>query len=476
MIKNKIRKNTTLVLFVVSVLLVSCKSNQGSVMPDMDLQSLYRTQGLTVGTPGDTTTIADLSWQEFFTDAKLQNLIGEALQNNISLKVALTRIQQAEATLMMAKGAYLPTVTAALQGNATRISAGADGTKVLGYNTASSPTVQLGVMASWEINLWGKLSSQKRARVASLLSTQEYRNLIQTSVVAGVARSYYSLLALDEQLRVTRRTIELLTESTQTIEALMEAGQSTAVAVEQSRALLYSTRLSVPVLESAIRQQENAICTLLGRVPGTVDRSSLDVQTDPSRLSYGVAAHLMSRRPDVKQAEFAFRSAFEMTNAAQASLYPSFTISTASLGFVAGTLSDFFNPAHLAGTVAAGLAQPILFKKQLKGNLLIAKAQQEEAMLNFKNAMLTAGQEVSDVLFGYQTALGKNEMRTMQVESLTNAEEYSRELLLAGEANYLEVISAQQSLLSSQLSQVNDRLEQLNYSVSLYKALGGGWR
>ena len=467
-----ISKGLILLTLIVSVGLASCKSQKEMARPEVETSALYRD-----GSNGaDTTTIADIPWKEYFADAQLQSLITEGLTNNFDLQIAVSRIKQAEAGLIIARGAYLPNVSVGLQGSHTLLSDGKDGKKILGYDAANNPVFQLGFNASWEVNLWGKLGRQKRARYASFLASQEYRNLIQTNVIANIAKSYYSLVALDEQLRITLATVELLKESAQSMESLKDAGQTTGAAVEQSNALLYNTQLSIHVLERNIREQENAICVLLGRAPGKIDRASITAQAEAPRLNAGVPVQMMERRPDVKQAELSFSSAFELTKAAKASLYPTFTISTASIGYAAGEISDFFNPANIAASIAGGLTQPLLYKRQLKGNLMIAQAQQEEALLTFKNTVLAAGQEVSDILFGYKTALEKDVLRNLQIQSLTNAVDFTQELLIAGEANYTEVLSAQQNLLAAQLSQVNDRLEQLNYSVSLYKALGGGTR
>lgn len=468
----KINKSLILLTLIVSVGLASCKTKEELVRPEVDSSALYR--DATAGS--DTTTIADIPWKEYFADAQLQALITEGLANNLNLQMAISRIKQAEARLLIARGAYLPNVGIGLQGSHTLLSDGEDGKKILGYDASGSPVFQLGFTASWEVNLWGRLNRQKRAQYASLMASHEYRNLIQSNVVASIAQSYYSLIALDEQLRITTETVELLKESAETMMALKDAGQTTGAAVEQSNALLYNTQLSIPVLESNIRQQENAICLLLGRAPGRIERATIQSQTQSPQLSAGVPVQMLERRPDVKQAELSFSSAYELTKAAKASFYPTFTISTASIGYAAGEISDFFNPANIAASIAGGLTQPLFYKRQLKGNLIVAQAQQEEALLTFKNAVLTAGQEVSDILFGYQTALGKDELRNQQILSLTNAVDFTQELLTAGEATYTEVLNAQQSLLSAQLNQVSDRLEQLNYSVSLYKALGGGTR
>lgn len=449
--------------------LASCKSNRNIASPEMDTQSLYRDADTATL---DSVTIADIPWQTYFGDADLQALIEEGIANNYDLQMAQMRIDQASAALMMSRAALYPTLSAGIQSNQQRISTGADGTKVLGYSAPSSIN-QVGFSASWEIDVWGKLRNQKRAKAIAFQNSQEYKTLIQTNVIASIANSYYSLLALDEQLRVMLETIELLTSNAETMKYMKEAGMQTAAAVESSNAALFGAQLSVPVLESQIKKQENAISALLGRNPGTITRAKIADGATPAALAIGVPAQLLSRRPDVIQAELAFRQAYALTGAAKASLYPSFNINSASLGF-AGDFSNMFNPEHIAGSMLASVMQPIFFKKQLRGNVKIAEAQQEETLLNFKNTVLKAGQEVSSILDNYQSSLKKNNLRQQQVEALTNALDFTQELLSAGEANYLEVLNAQSGLLTAQLNQVNDKLEQMTYTVSLYKALGGG--
>lgn len=468
MYKHKMSRCLTLLIAVAAIGLSSCHTYKNLVEPPtVDTQGIVRDGE----SNADTTTIADIPWREYFPDSKLQALIAEGLEKNINLQIAVVRIKQSEASLGTARAAFLPSVSVGGQINHTRMSSGVNGTDVLGYSTNQNT---LGFSASWEIDLWGKLSSQSKAKYASYLSSHAYRNLVQTSLVANVANAYYSLLALDEQLRITKETVALLQKSAETMLALKESGQQNAAAVEQSNALLYGTQLLIPKLENQIRKQENAICFLLGRNPGVVERTSIVDQNVPARLACGVPMQLLAKRPDVQQAELSFRSAYALTNAAQASMYPSLTISAASFGLASGYFSDFFKPANIAANVVAGITQPIFNKKQLRNNLKIAQAQKEEALLSFRNTVLAAGQEVSDIMYGYQTSLNKNEYRGNQIKSLTNAVDYTQELLKAGEANYTEVLSAQQSLLSAQLNGVDDKLEQLSYSVNLYKALGGG--
>ena len=462
------------IILLIAIILIgfsSCSSYKNlDEPPQADVQGIVRDGD---ENKGDTTTIANIPWKEYFTDTKLQALIAEGLKNNLDLQIAMSRIKQSEASLDMAKAAFYPTLSAAAQIDHTRMSSGSHGTDVLGYY---SNVNSLGFMATWEADLWGKLSNQSKAKYASYLNSCEYKNLVQTTLISNIVKGYYNLLAYDEQLNITKATIIILEKSVQTMSDLKEAGSQNAAAVEQSKALLYNTQISVPQIEIQIRKQEDAICVLLGRKMSNIDRDSIGNQTISEHLAYGVPMQFLAKRPDVKQAELTFRSAYALTKVAKANFYPSFTISSATFGLAAGGFSDFFKPEHIAAEVVAGLTQPIFYKKQLKSNLKIAQAQQEEALLTFKSTVIAAGQEVSDILYSYNASMSKNELRENQIESLTKAVDYTQDLLLAGEANYTEVLTAEQNLLSAQLNKVSDKLEQLTYSVSLYKALGGGIR
>ncbi|RNC63996.1 efflux transporter outer membrane subunit [Proteiniphilum sp. X52] len=463
-------KNILPVIFIGMVLvfpgLSSCQVLNRYQRPEIDTSDLYRDSHA-----GDTTTIADIPWREFFTDTHLIGLIEEGLKHNADLQVAVTGIRQAEANLNMARASYFPTVS--LTGQVSNMTT-SDANKRLGYN---SNNVTLGIAASWELDLWGRLNRQARSKHALFLQSHSYRNLIQSSLIANIATSYFSLLALDEQLQITTETVALLEKNVETMMALKEAGMQNVneAAVEQSRALMLRTKLSIYDLESAIRQMENAISVMLGRKPGAIERSAFETQTIPGKLQTGVPAQLLARRPDVIQAELDLRSAFELTNAAQASFYPSVTLNAGSMiGFAASGFTNFFSSENLLANVIGGLTQPIFNRGQLKGNLKIAKAQQEAALITFKNTLLRAGQEVSDILFSYQSSAKKNSVRQEQIVSTRKAVEYTKDLLIAGEANYTEVLTAEQNYLSAQLSEVSDKLEQLQYSVNLYRALGGG--
>lgn len=464
---NKITIRVLMAIIIVSGF-ISCRNYK-----ELTKVSYPDTKNLVRDVPNNSTdsSLANIPWKTYFPDQKLQALIAEGIENGYNMKVALTRIQQADASLYMAKSAFLPTVSASARVDHTRRSTGATGTDVFGY---ASNVNSLGITAGWEADLWGKLNSQTKSKYAAYLNTLEYKKLIQTTLIASIAKGYYNLMAYDEQLRTTKETIILLTKSTQTMQALKDAGQQTAAAVEQSKALLYNTQLSVFDLESKIRQQENAICILIGRNPGFVERNVMSNQIVPETMNKGIAVSSLANRPDVKQAELSLQSAYALTDAAKAAFYPSFSISTLSVGLAAGGFSGFFKPANLAAEIIGAIAQPIFMKGQLKGNLKITQAQRDEALLTFSNTLLVAGQEVSDILYTYKSLVSKNEWRDKQLESLTKSVDYTQDLLNAGEATYTEVLSAQKDLLAAQLSKTNDKLDQLTQSVNLYKALGGG--
>lgn len=460
---NKYIKGAILLGVILSMGFTSCQLVNKYKAPEIDTEGLYRDEN-----PTDTTTIANIPWKDYFSDPLLQALIDEALNNNYDMRIVDERVKQAEAALGMARAAYFPSL--ALGGNLThnRFSMGSRGKDVLGYHDNQ---YMVGFSASWEIDVWGKLNRQARSKYADVLNSYEGRNLVQTSLIAGLANSYYALLALDEQLIVTKEMIVLMEESVTKMEALMEAAMGNRAGLGQMQAALYSAQVSIPDLESNIRQLENSICVMLGRKPGSITRTTLKDQRVPTSIAHGIPFQMLAKRPDVRQAELSFRSAFELTNAAQASFYPSISINSASLGY-AGTL---FKPENLAASIVGSITQPIFAKKQLITQLKVAKAEQQAALLTFEKTVLEAGQEVSDIITTYEASLRKNETRTKQVDALAQTVSDTELLFEANEINtYLEVITAQQNLLQARLSQISDKLEQLQATSNLYRALGGG--
>lgn len=472
---TKYIKGAILLGLTVSIGFSSCQLTNKYQSPEYDAEGLFRNEN-----PIDTTTIATIPWRDYFKDPILQSYIDEGLERNFDLQVAFTRIKQAEASLGMARAAYFPTIALAGQVQQNRSSAydPLTGTpKERNFLAYHSENYTLGITATWEADIWGRMNRESRASYAQFLSSHAYKNLVQTSLVSNIAVSYYTLLALDEQLKITKETIELLKESATTMEALKEAGLLNGAAVEQSKGLLFGTMVTVPDIENQIKQLETSICVMLGRKPGPIARTRLDDQNIPDYLNHGVPMQMLAMRPDVQQAELSFRSAFELTNAARASFFPSITLTSGMIGYGStNTLAQFFKPENLLANLVGGITQPIFAKKQLTGQLKIRKAQQEEALLTFEKAVLGAGKEVSDILYTFESSMSKNGVRQQQVNSMSTSVYFTQELLKAGEANYTEVLTAEQNLLQAQLGQVNDKLQQLQATVDLYRALGGGTR
>ncbi|WP_018611185.1 efflux transporter outer membrane subunit [Segetibacter koreensis] len=457
---------TYLMIFLLSALIISsCKVTQTYQPPALSTAGLFRDSS-----SSDTSNIANLHWNDVFTDTALQTLIAEGISRNFNLQIAYNRIQQAEAYYAQSRAAFYPTLNANAQVTESKLSA------VQGFGIRNSSTqYQLGLSSSWEANIWGRLSSAKRAGLASLLQSQSASRAVQTGLIASIANYYYSLLALDKQLGITQQTVQNWDTTVTTMRALKEAAVVTGAAVVQSEASRYAAEVTIPDLKQNIREIENALSILLGRPPGIINRSNIDDQTPVVLLQTGVPAQLLSNRPDVQEAEYNFRYSFEQTNIARTYFYPSLMITGAG-GLSSLSLGKFFNSGSVFGSIAAGLTQPIFNARANRTRLEVARVQQQEALFSFQNTLLTAGQEVSDAMSLYQTAMDKMMVRTKQLNALQKSVEYSRELLRYGSANYIEVIQARQSLLGAELSRVNDHLQQLQAIVNLYRALGGGWK
>lgn len=405
----------------------------------------------------DTTSIAEISWEDFFNDPILKEWIHVGLENNTDLNVARLKVDEAEAVLTAARGAFLPGVNAALK---EQVSAP-------GGNAFS---VNIG--ANWEADIFGKLSNSKHQAAAALEQSVAYRQAVQTQLVASIANMYYTLLMLDEQMSVSQRTYDNWKENIRTMEALKRAGKTNEAAVLQAKSNQLNVQASMIDLEQSIVETENAFCALLGIVPVTVRRGHLNEQNFPIELSAGLPSGLLSRRPDVKQAEMALAQAYYATNVAQASFYPQLSLS-GTLGWNASGAS--VDPSEFFANLAASVLQPVFAKRSLKANLKKAKAQQEEAMYQFRQAVLDAGVEVNNALIQWQAAQERMEVDRSQVVHLKAAVWNTQLLMKHGGATYIEVLTAQQTLLKAELAEASDKFAQIQGVINLYHALGGGY-
>lgn len=462
-IKTITMKIKLITLSVSCLLLSSCGIYTTYERPsDINTDGLYGQDLNEEAVAVDTASIASLSWRELFTDSHLQMLIEHALQSNTDLLSAQQRIKEAEATLSSAKLAYLPSFMLTPQGG------------VSSFDKSKGSWTYTGIAsASWEIDIFGKLTNAKRRSKALYLQSLEYEQAVSTSLIANVANLYYTLLMLDEQYRISEETAVNWRESVRTMRAMMAAGMTNEASVSQSEANCRQVEASLLDLKQQIKEVENSLSILLGEVPGGIERGHLAGQDFPEELTVGVPLQLLSRRPDVKSAELSLASAFYSTNAARSAFYPSITLS-GTAGWTNSAGNMIINPGKLLLSAVGALTQPLFNKGLNIAQLKIAKAQQEEAKLAFQQALLNAGSEVNNALTQVQTARGKTELRTGQITSLENAVRSTQLLMQHGTSTYLEVLTAQQSLLSAQLTQVADRFDEIQGIINLYQALGGG--
>ena len=411
----------------------------------------------------DSASIADLSWRELFTDPLLQNLIDSGIANNTDLNIARLKVEEAQALLTASKLAYLPSVSLTPQGTLRSVEGGSI-TKC--YDLAAS--------ADWEIDLFGRITNAKREAKAVLEQSEAYRQAVQTQLVATIANSYYSLLMLDKQYEISRSTAELWAENLRVMRALKEAGQTTEMAVAQIEASKLAVDASLLTMQQQITEMENSISSLLGDVPRQIERSTLDAQSFPDTLSVGVPLQLLQRRPDVRQSEAALAAAFYVTNQAYAAFYPSITLS-GSAGWTNAAGAVITNPGQWLFTAVGSLVQPLFNRGQNVANLKVAKAQQQEALLTFRQSLLDAGTEVNNALLQWQTARQRLVIDQQQIASLQSAVRSSELLMLHSSQNYLEVLTARQTLLEAELSAVSDRFDEIQGVINLYHALGGGY-
>ena len=412
----------------------------------------------------DTANFGNLPWREVFTDPKLQALIEQALTSSPDIRTAALKVKEAQAPLLASKLAFIPALTLSPQGTVSSWDKG-----------KATQTYSLPVTASWQIDLFGQLLNLKRQAQATLEQTKAYEQNTRVQLIANTANLYYTLLMLDRQLEITEGTAEILKKNTETMEAMKESGiyNTTEAAVEQSRAAYAQVQASLPDIRTSIREIENSLCLLLGEPAHAIERGILEEQQLPSDFSAGIPLQLLSNRPDVKAAEQALVSAYYNTNVARSNFYPRITLS-GSAGWTNSAGAAIVNPAKLLASAVASLTQPIFQNGANIAKLKIAKAQQEEAQIQFQTTLLNAGNEVSNALGQYQACSQKVEARNMEVNSAKNAADYTKELFNLGTSTYLEVLSAQQSYLSAQLSEVSDTFSRMQAVISLYQALGGG--
>ena len=438
-------------------MLTGCSTYSRYHRAEIPTENLYRT--LPAGI--DTVTIASMSWREMFTDRKLQSLIETGIKQNTDLNVARLRVEAAEAALITAKLSYLPSLGINAEGGSSQ------------YDGTTAKTYNVGASASWELDIFGRLTAAKRGAVAALQGSRDYQQAVQTQLVATIADSYYTLSMLDTQMAINNRTLENWRATVRTLEALKKVGKANEAGVLQAKANVMQLESSQLAIRKSISETENALSAILAMPSHSIERNNLTEASFPDTISIGVPLQLLSNRPDVRQAEMELAQAFYATNVARAAFYPNITLS-GTLGWTNNGGGVITNPGQWLLNVIGSLTQPLFNRGVNIANLNIAKSRQEEAKLLFRQALLNAGKEVNDSLTVWQTAKSQIEIGERRVSVLNDAVQKTELLMCHSGATYLEVLTAQQSLLEAETLQSQAYFERIQSIIKLYHALGGG--
>ncbi|ANH83774.1 RND transporter [Niabella ginsenosidivorans] len=461
-------------LVIIIVMAASCKVGQAYKQPEVPLPKEFRT----VST-ADTSSIADVKWNQFFTDTALQALISKGISYNYDLQIALKRVAASVQTLRQARLLQLPQLSFSVAAQTTNPSNNSlNGLNIGSYiGRQHVEDFNAAFNLSWEADIWGRIRRQQEATMAGYLQTYEASKAVQTQIVANIAQGYYNLLMLDEQLNIAKKNL-LLVDSTLYFTRLQRnAGEVTTLAVQQVEAQKQSTALLIPQLEQNIAVQENALSILTGSLPGPVERGKGLFRSEiPQWLTPGIPSAILSRRPDVRAKEMELIAANAKAGIAQANMYPSLSI-TAQGGLNSYLANNWFNiPASLFGTLLGSVTQPVFQQRRLKTQLEAAKIQREQSVLEFRQSVLTAIGEVSDALVATEKLKEQKTIAMDQADTLQLAIKNARLLFKSGMANYIEVLSAQANVLQAELNLANIHRLQLSAAVDLYRSLGGGWK
>ncbi|MBP5380874.1 MAG: TolC family protein [Bacteroidaceae bacterium] len=437
---------------------------------DISVEGIYGTAAI-----GDSLGLGDLSWREVFTDPQLQAIIERGLAQNANMRQADLRIQEAQNNLRAAKLAFFPSISLTPQGTISGVWDPYNRSEYKGVmGGGATKTYAVPIAANWQIDCFGQLRNAKKGSEVAVENMKTVRQAVQTAVVANIANLYYTLCMLDEQLRIAEETRDNWQKNLDVTKLLMDAGQSNKAAVASTEANYWSICTSVIELEDNIELIEGTLANLIGETPHHIGRATLESFQLPSVCTTGVPISILSRRPDVKQAELALASAFYGKNQAKASFFPSLNISAS--GQYTNSLGNLVvNPGGIIAALVGSLTQPIFAQGKIRAAYKNAVAEQEVAKIGFQQKVLDAGLEVSTAMADISVARAKQDLIANQVRSLTEAVEATEALMKnSNQVTYLNVLTAQSSLLNAQLSEVSNQYAIISGIIDLYQALGGG--
>ena len=416
-------------------------------------------------------TADSTAWRNVFTDPQLRNLIETALERNADLRTANLNVEQADAGLRMARLAMLPSLTVGVEGSLSKTKGTAARPEGTLAKARTTKTYNVPLTLQWEVDLSGRLRGEKRAALASYWSTAETERAVRLQLIASVATHYYTLVMMDEQLRVTRQSMNNALQTVEVMEALKEVGMQNEAAVSQARAAYLNIAASEKGLLQQLKTTENALMVLIGEKHDSICRTTWGNTDVCIADTTTYAIETLANRPDVKAAEYALKAQMAQVNVARAAFYPQLTIS-ASAGWT-NSVGEIVNPGQILLNAIGSLVQPLFNKGQNRANLRIAKARQEQALVAFNQALLAAGGELSDALSACRLSSERLVLRQQEVAAAERAYEVSKDVMQNSSATYLEVLTAQSTLIQSRLSIITDWLDHIQGKINLFKALGG---
>lgn len=456
------KKTNIIIIAFAALSLTGCKSLYGNYeRPDVKTSGIVRDPVDDKAALAGSSDFGNLPWRSVFTDPQLQTLIEKALENNPDLLNAALNIDIAEQQLRASKLAFLPSVVFAPNGSISHF----------GTHTSSTQAYTLPITASWDVDLFGKLRSQKKAAQMALIQSRDYKVAVQTNIICNVANLYYTLLMLDRQKQIVDDMSGLTKNTWDMMKLQMEFGRARSTSVQSAEAAYYSVQTQGADIKRQIRETENTLSLLLGEPAQSIARGSLENQSLPTNFSGGIGVQLLSNRADVHANEMALAQCFYNIQEARSRFYPALNISPTG----AWTNSNgLVNPGKLLLSVVGSLTQPIFMRGQLKAGLRVAEDRYKQAYNTWQNSILKAGAEVSNALVAYNSADEKNKLKQQQIDVLKQNVDHTQMLYAQSSSSYLEVITAQQSLLNAEISQVQEQFTKLQAIVNLYNALGGG--
>jgi NodT family efflux transporter outer membrane factor (OMF) lipoprotein len=457
-----------IMIFAATILLMSsCGVYNKYERPDVDTKGLIRDAVSDIDTLAvqDTASFGNLPWRSVFTDPQLQGLIEQGLERNANLLNAALTVQMYETMLKAAKLAFLPAITLGSNQAMGSIST------LYTDPSVTTKSYSLPVSASWTLDLFGNILSQKRSTQMKLLGFKDYQMAVRAQVVSGIANSYYTLLMLDEQLRIVTEMAQMSKETWEMMQLQYKLGRVRSTSVQSAEATYLSMLTQANDMRRQIRATENALSLLIGQAGQQIPRSTLAAQSLPTEFSTGVGVALLKNRPDVHNAEMNLASCFHDVQTARSQFYPNVTVG-ASAAFT--NSNGALNPGKWLTTLFGTLVQPIFQRGALTANLKVSQLKYEQAFNTWQNAILSAGNEVSNALVNYNGYDANSKLETQRIAVLTKNVEDTRQLYKSSGSSYLEVLTAQTQLLNAQLSKVSDDFFKMQAVVSLYTALGGG--